>query len=221
MSFDKANLSEVIDLALGLQNSGLIDFNLLRKLLHVIVEELSNISVENGKIQATDIGNANSISNKSEVKSFKTFEDKTNPQTAINIAHAEMSYEAFKHIESLHDSLSTIMSSKDRTIEAITKENCTLKGIANRVNDIEKSITHLTSLSNDLTREFHQIQQNIVPFSDTKEIENLKDRMDVLQQKLFNKNVVDVIETGNSIENQESNKTLQGNFKNIINLVNL
>ncbi|CAO1358271.1 unnamed protein product [Diamesa tonsa] len=219
MSFDRGNLPEIIDLALGLQNSGLIDFNLLRKLLHVIVEQLSNISIECelGKRKDFDCENENSINNKSimNVKTVKTFEDKTNPQTAINIAHAEMSYEAFKHIESLHDSLSTIMSNKDRTIADISKENCNLKTITTRVDDIEKSIKHLTSLSNDLTREFHKIQQNIVPFSDSKEIENLKDRLDVLQQKIFNKNS-EVPMDGVQYQNdhfQETNRKLQ--FSNI------
>lgn len=229
MSFDKANLPEIIDLALGLQNSGLIDFNLVRKVLHVIVEQLTNISVEHEIVKRKDFDfeNGNSITNKSITndKIFKTFEDKINPQTAINIAHAEMSYEAFKHIESLHDSLSTIMSSKDRTIADISKEKCNLKSITNRVDDIEKSIKHLTSLSNDLTREFHKIQQNIVPFIDSKEIENLKDRLDVLQQKLFNKdiNVKSIEVPTNEIEYhkeyyQETNKTLQGNFNYIINI---
>lgn len=234
MSFDKANLPEIIDLALGLQNSGLIDFNLLRKVLHVIVEQLSNISVEHEIVKRKEFdfenGNENGISssNKSIMndKTFKTYEDKINPQTAINIANAEMSYEAFKHIESLHDSLSTIMSSKDRTIADISKENCNLKSITNRIDDIEKSIKHLTSLSNDLTREFQKIQQNVVLFIDSREIENLKDRLDVLQQKLFIKDIfMNPIEVPtNEIkyhkeEYQETNKTLQGNINYIINLV--
>lgn len=226
MSFDKANLPEIIDLALGLQNSGLIDFNLLRKLLHVIVEQLSNISVEYeiGKRKEFDIEQGNSVHTKStmNLKTVKAFEDKTNPQTAINIAHAEMSYEAFKHIESLHDSLSTIMSNKDRTIADITKENCNMKSITNRVDDIEKSIKHLTLLSNDLTREFHKIQQNIVPFSDSTEIENLKERLDVLQQKLFNQDFeIPINEVQYNKEHyQETNKTLQGKFNYITYFVN-
>ncbi|CAO1321696.1 unnamed protein product [Diamesa serratosioi] len=218
MSFDKANLSEVIDLALGSQNSGVIDFNLLRSLLHIIVEKLSNISVKNVPEKSNNI-DCDSINNKSIMniyKNFKAIDDKVNRQTLLNSAHSQTSNGAFKHIESLHDSLSTIMSNKDRTIETLSKENCSLNSITNRVDDIEKSIQHLTSLSNDLTREFNKIQHNITAQSDSKEIENLKDRLDVLQNKVFSKNIdgFSVEIPTNDIENpkehyQETFKTLQ------------
>lgn len=226
MSFDKVNLSEVIDLALGSQNFGVVDFKLLHSLLHIIVEKLSNIFVhlKNKEIESEI---ANSINNKSimnDIKNFKTFDDKVKPQNAINIAHAQMNNEAtVKHIESLHDSLSTIMSNKNCTIEAMSNENSNLKIITNRVEDIEKSIKHLTLLSNDLTREFHKIQQNITSCTESKEIENLKDRLDVLLYKQYSNDIESLpsVIPKNELEyhhnhSRESNKTFEGNIKNTL-----
>lgn len=153
------NLHGVVDSALGLEASGVVDFKKLRELLHAVVDKLD---------KHPKGGEDN-----------KDHEIRARPEAKIETSSDLQVYSTTLQVpnESLHDSAS-------RKEVCLLKTHCDIsRTFDERVSTLEKSISATATSINELVREFHVIQPRAN--RELKEIEQIKEHLNELSERVL------------------------------------